>query len=387
MDPVPRLITSSANPSSSTPSPPSPSPSRPRSFDASSLVMDQQALQTGNFLARGSRLCDRTLQSSIQTLQDQQAYRAAAPRRVVGSPNWRTQSAADFNNYLSTSQQGNNYTLASPSTAVGPAAFPRVEVVTEQRQGLEGYAYCLDRGNGQYTRLVPADMLPPLNEIPARQPNPNGMVILPELQKAPPQAVAEMNRPVTLKASLNTTGQTPDSLQVTKPSSSSLRNLRSYLPSSPSPATDLATDTLFQRQIDRIVATTPTTPKRTKIYCDKWVHEGVCAFTQQGCKYKHEMPFDKATQHSLGLYQGLPLWFRKHQAELQRQKDMVDEAMSPGSSRRSPTLLAERQGKQGGSAAWRKTNAAAVQQNQKLPPVSPAMDLSKRTGMWPLTGL
>lgn len=66
-------------------------------------------------------------------------------------------------------------------------------------QRLEGYAYVLDRGNGQFTRLVPADMLPPLNEIPAHQPSPNGMVVLPELQKAPPHGVAEMNRPVTLK--------------------------------------------------------------------------------------------------------------------------------------------------------------------------------------------
>lgn len=45
----------------------------------------------------------------------------------------------------------------------------------------------------------------------------------------------------------------------------------------------------------------------------------MCAFTQQGCKFKHEMPMDKATQHDLGLFQGLPAWWKKHQAELQRQ--------------------------------------------------------------------
>ena len=45
----------------------------------------------------------------------------------------------------------------------------------------------------------------------------------------------------------------------------------------------------------------------------------MCAFTQQGCKFKHEMPMDKATQHDLGLFQGLPSWWKKHQAELQRQ--------------------------------------------------------------------
>ena len=49
------------------------------------------------------------------------------------------------------------------------------------------------------------------------------------------------------------------------------------------------------------------------------MHEGVCAFTQQGCKYKHEMPLDKATQMSLGLFHGLPTWWKKQQAERQRE--------------------------------------------------------------------
>ncbi|KAK8084852.1 hypothetical protein PG997_006123 [Apiospora hydei] len=71
--------------------------------------------------------------------------------------------------------------------------------------------------------------------------------------------------------------------------------------------------------------------RRPKIYCDKWVHEGVCAFTQQGCKYKHEMPFDKMTQHQLGLFHGLPAWWKKHQAELARQRDPSDgEQDGPG---------------------------------------------------------
>lgn len=51
--------------------------------------------------------------------------------------------------------------------------------------------------------------------------------------------------------------------------------------------------------------------RREKIYCDKWVHEGTCAFTQVGCKYKHEMPMDKATQVSLGLNHGVPNWYRR----------------------------------------------------------------------------
>jgi len=68
--------------------------------------------------------------------------------------------------------------------------------------------------------------------------------------------------------------------------------------------------------IDTIVAQANMTPparpmRREKIYCDKWIHEGVCAFTQMGCKYKHEMPMDKATQLSLGLNHGIPNWYRR----------------------------------------------------------------------------
>jgi hypothetical protein len=50
------------------------------------------------------------------------------------------------------------------------------------------------------------------------------------------------------------------------------------------------------------------------------VHEGICAFEQQGCRYLHDMPSDKATQVALGLFQGYPAWWKKHQADLQRQR-------------------------------------------------------------------
>ncbi len=68
----------------------------------------------------------------------------------------------------------------------------------------------------------------------------------------------------------------------------------------------------MQFHIDSIVASSmQSPPRREKIYCDKWIHEGVCAFTQMGCKYKHEMPTDKVTQVSLGLNHGLPNWYRR----------------------------------------------------------------------------
>lgn len=52
-----------------------------------------------------------------------------------------------------------------------------------ERVTLNEYGYYLDRGNGQFTRLIPADMLPPMKGIPAREEEHNGMVILQPLDK------------------------------------------------------------------------------------------------------------------------------------------------------------------------------------------------------------
>lgn len=89
-----------------------------------------------------------------------------------------------------------------------------------------------------------------------------------------------------------------------------------------------------------LLQSAPFPTRRPKIYCDKWVHEGVCAFTQQGCKYKHEMPLDKVTQHQLGLFHGLPAWWKKHQAELARQREPAGGAGEP-----EPRLVGEGAGR------------------------------------------
>ncbi|KAI0427618.1 hypothetical protein F5Y09DRAFT_350313 [Xylaria sp. FL1042] len=167
----------------------------------------------------------------------------------------------------------------------------------------ESFAYCYDRGNGQYTRLIPADMLPPLQNIPAIQQGYTGMIVLPQPRGLASNGHSSNTEPVVVRRS---------------------------------PATPTSPADTIQSRIDNIVAATPPAPihsspnssnnaslghRRPKIYCDKWVHEGVCAFTQQGCKYKHEMPSDKATQHQLGLFHGYPQWWKKHQADLVRQRE------------------------------------------------------------------
>ncbi|KAI3342307.1 hypothetical protein F4824DRAFT_512045 [Ustulina deusta] len=187
--------------------------------------------------------------------------------------------------------------------AASVTSYPSLSPVFDAQ--LDGsFAYCYDRGNGQYTRLIPADMLPPLQNIPAIQQGYAGMVVVPQPRGLPPNGHSSNTEPVAVRSPPTT-------------------------PTSPA-------DTI-QSRIDNIVAATPSTPihlspssstnapppghRRPKIYCDKWVHEGVCAFTQQGCKYKHEMPSDKVTQHQLGLFHGYPQWWKKHQADLTRQRE------------------------------------------------------------------
>ncbi|GAP84586.2 putative chromatin remodeling complex subunit protein [Rosellinia necatrix] len=192
--------------------------------------------------------------------------------------------------------------------AAGSISYPNLGPLSDAQ--LDGsFAYCYDRGNGQYTRLIPADMLPPLQNIQALQLGCVGMVVVPQPRGLPPNGHSSNTEPVVVRASEQRSPTTPTSPKDT-----------------------------IQSRIDNIVAATPSTPthlqntappgqRRPKIYCDKWVHEGVCAFTQQGCKYKHEMPSDKITQHQLGLFHGYPQWWKKHQADLARQR----EAPSPDS--------------------------------------------------------
>lgn len=62
------------------------------------------------------------------------------------------------------------------------------------------------------------------------------------------------------------------------------------------------------------------------------------------------MPLDKATQHSLGLFHGLPTWWRKQQAELQRRQltvsgRNVDDSVQVTSAPGSAVLGGEQQGR------------------------------------------
>ncbi|KAI1501980.1 hypothetical protein F5X99DRAFT_428030 [Biscogniauxia marginata] len=295
------------------------------------------------------------LQPQVQPLRS--SVQPLGPSRSLTSSNWRSHPIDDLppqprNMYGPFDSSGGNHHHTHHG-AIRPTSYPSPRLDHHRLTGLtsypnlggvsdtqidNSYAYCYDRGNGQYTRLIPADMLPPLRDIPAVQQSSSGMIVLPQPRAVPHSGRSSNTEPVFVRSPPTT-------------------------PTSPA-------DTI-QSRIDNIVASTPPTPthnplttasssgagpgpstsvgpagggggsggggsgggmqhqgpgqgggqRRPKIYCDKWVHEGVCAFTQQGCKYKHEMPFDKVTQHQLGLFHGFPAWWKKHQADLARHRE------------------------------------------------------------------
>lgn len=64
----------------------------------------------------------------------------------------------------------------------------------------------------------------------------------------------------------------------------------------------------------RISRTPSSSPRssfeqKDKIYCSYWIRSGECDYTQQGCRYKHEMP-DKATLVSIG-FRTVPRWWQE----------------------------------------------------------------------------
>ncbi|KAK3370246.1 hypothetical protein B0H63DRAFT_514412 [Podospora didyma] len=246
------------------------------------------------------------------------------------------------------SQQNLSFPGSAPSQQLSqprPALDTAVARFSQMRlsNSPEGqfFAYAYRRRDGRYTRLIPADMLPELEGVPATQPDCEGLMVIPEPTGLSPE------------------GRSPNEDQV-----------------------------VLKSQIDNIVASTPSpTQRRKKTYCDKWVHEGVCAFTQQGCKYKHEMPYDKATQQSLGLFHGLPTWWKKHQAELSRQqRDLGDAsdhplAIAPGRERSAEDNQEERRSRASTyTSAPQSPRGALVAGNYAT---SPTDDDGSSMAMWP----
>ncbi|KAK9774429.1 hypothetical protein AB5N19_08901 [Seiridium cardinale] len=390
------------------------------------LTMGSNAFQSGSggrekLITDGSSENNTTNNTSQfqRPFQQPQILRPSAPTssqapRNLTSNNWRAQprSQSTYASFDAAAGALLGHGGRGPTFPIGsqPRLYPHdaallsySSMINFSDTQLEScYAYCYDRGNGQYTRLIPADMLPALQNIPALQQGCQGMIVLPDPRALPSNGLSSNTEPVTLRTPPASPTTPADNIQVSLPlrprtrlgtdaPSSTASHIRADLSTqssassssasmidlfaligcnhldpyqakpyaSTTPAANASSFALEQSRIDTIVASTPSTPthhgsggslpssqnnphshlngpsfpsgggsahhhqpqRRTKIYCDKWVHEGVCAFTQQGCKYKHEMPFDKVTQHQLGLFHGLPAWWKKHQAELARQRE------------------------------------------------------------------
>lgn len=99
---------------------------------------------------------------------------------------WNTQQIADMftpNPYRNLrkailAEQPSGVSMFSESQAhstIQPS-IPRVQNAADNQ---DHCFYVIDRGNGEYTRLIPADMLPPLQHVPAREPRQESMIILP----------------------------------------------------------------------------------------------------------------------------------------------------------------------------------------------------------------
>ena len=211
---------------------------------------------------------------------------------------------------------------AQPGHFYNPIDLPQTIITERALQSASSYAFY--RGNGQYTRLVPLDELPPIAGLPALAPM-HGMIILPI-----PRQHQAVKIPMNAWAGGVMGPITPGSTSTGSGSSGGIggRHFDAFAPlGSGTPGFGGGGGGAFPTRSGsggfgsggRMAMIGTPSGRREKIYCDKWVHDGVCAFAQQGCKYKHEMPLDVPTQRSLGLFHGLPSWWkREHGIEMKR---------------------------------------------------------------------
>ncbi|TGO28491.1 hypothetical protein BPAE_0027g00580 [Botrytis paeoniae] len=236
------------------------------------------------------------------------------PIQNMGMNNMNNMS--NMNNNGNGNSNGNGWRRPSvcDPAYIGPEGFTPLTMVRPgpvyplPEQISSAFAYGICRADGSYTRLLPADELPALNGIPRHQ-GPEGLIIVPELQHGSPKP--EFATPMI-------PNKVVSKLPPLGPPIFGLNQQGGFR--RPGDQTQLAIDSIVASAVNPPARASPANNamipmggpfRREKIYCDKWVHEGTCAFTQVGCKYKHEMPMDKATQVSLGLNHGVPNWYRR----------------------------------------------------------------------------
>ncbi len=93
----------------------------------------------------------------------------------------------------------NNGTVGGLAPSSGRQLSDRTMPTVTVLDGIEGSGYYLDRGNGQVTRLIPADVLPQLGDLPAREMYHPSMVVLGTPIGDRPNMLAGVNGAVTIK--------------------------------------------------------------------------------------------------------------------------------------------------------------------------------------------
>lgn len=133
-------------------------------WETSQIPLEKKGANGGSFTTLSSA---RSFHNTLS--QDPKIHRS----------HWKNSTTNNTYNspYCSTSQWRSSCNDYNHS----PSIHGLQEPVTFSLSVLESsYAYALDRGNGQYTRLVPADRLPTMEDLPKTQ-GPDGLIILPAL--------------------------------------------------------------------------------------------------------------------------------------------------------------------------------------------------------------
>jgi hypothetical protein len=172
-----------------------------------------------------STLLPLAVRPGVQQQQPQPPPPPSAYTRSLTSANWRAHTNEDVllsqpqpharNMYNIFDATATQHLQPQPSVRNAPYPSPRVDHrIQPQHPSITSYpnfgavsdnqldssfAYCYDRGNGQYTRLIPADMLPPLQNIPALQQSCSGMVVLPQPHGLPSNGHSSNTEPVIIR--------------------------------------------------------------------------------------------------------------------------------------------------------------------------------------------
>lgn len=175
-----------------------------RSHPSLSSYYFQLSGQDGRDAIREPQQMAYPSQQQMNNIMTMSPVAATPASRGLASSNWRTigQEGNNFTRAHSRAQLSSGFAMASMEQGDARGTVAGSGLVSSTTGGMsDGYAYYLNRGDGQVTRLIPADVLPSLNEIPPRELEQRGMIVLPLPRGMRPSGTADMNFAVTVKVS------------------------------------------------------------------------------------------------------------------------------------------------------------------------------------------